>query len=80
MFTKQSVKDLENIDRTVKKQIRKKLIHFSQLDDIKVVTKKLHNFDIGEYRVQVGNYRIIFDLDKHTLVILRIYHRKNVHK
>lgn len=80
LFTKDATKDIEKIDPSVKKQLYKKLLYFKNLDDIKVVAKKLHNNDTGEYRLRVGNFRIIFDLDKHTIVVLRIQHRKEVYK
>lgn len=80
VFTKEAVKDIGKVDKTVKYQLYKKLSHFKELDDIKVVAKKLHNYDAGEYRLRVGNFRIIFDLDKHIMVILRIEHRKDVYK
>lgn len=79
-FTKQAADDIGKLDTIVKKQLKKKFLYFSQLDDIKAVAKKLHDFDSGEYRLRVGNYRIIFDLDKHTLVILRIVHRKDAYR
>jgi len=80
LFTKEAVKDIDKIDFTVKRQLYKKLYYFKELDDIKVVAKKLHNHEIGEYRLRVGNFRIIFDLDKHNIIILRIQHRKDVYK
>lgn len=80
VFTKEAVKDIEKIDTSVKKQLYKKFLYFKDLDDVKVVAKKLHNHDIGEYRFRVGNFRIIFDLDKHTIIVLRIQHRKDVYK
>lgn len=80
LFTKESAKDIEKLDQTVKKQLYKKLLYFKDLDDIKVVAKKLHNHEAGEYRLRVGNFRIIFDLDKHIIVVLRIQHRKDVYK
>ena len=80
VFTKESAKDIEKLDQTVKKQLYKKLVYFKDLDDIKVVAKKLHNYEAEEYRLRVGNFRIVFDLDKHTIVVLRIRHRKDVYK
>ena len=80
VFTKQSFEDIKKLNSTVKRQIKKKLLHFSQVSDIKVVAKKLHDFDGGEYRIRVGDYRVIFDLDKHVLVILRIQHRKDIYR
>ena len=80
LFSKEAYKDIQKIDHTVKHQLYKKILYFKGLDDIKVVAKKLHNHDIGEYRLRVGNFRIIFDLNKHTIIILRIQHRKDVYK
>ena len=80
IFTKESAKDIEKLDQTVKKQLYKKLLYFKDLDDIKVVAKKLHNHDAGEYRLRIGNLRIIFDIDKHTIVVLRIQHRKDAYR
>lgn len=80
LFTKEAVKDIEKIDISIKKQIHKKLVYFKSLDDIKVVAKKLQNNEIGEYRLRVGNFRIIFDLDRHTIIVLRIQHRREVYK
>lgn len=80
LFTNVAIKDLERIDQTVKRQLYKKLLYYKELDDMKVVARKLHNHDIGEYRLRVGNFRIIFDLDKHTIIILCMQHRKDVYK
>lgn len=80
VFTKEAYKDIEKVDATVKRQLYKKLLYFKILDDIKIVAKKLHNQNTGEYRLRVGNFRIIFDLDKHTMVILRFQHRKDVYR
>ncbi len=80
VFTKEAQGDVAKQSTTVKRQLYKKLVYFASLDDIKTVAKKLHNYDAGEYRLRVGNFRIIFDLDKHVLVILRIQHRKDVYR
>ncbi len=78
-FTKEAEKDISKLDKTVKKQLYKKFVYFSELHDIKVVAKKLINHEAGEYRLRVGNFRIIFDLDKHQIIVLRVQHRKDVY-
>lgn len=80
IFTKEAAKDIKRLDSTVKYQLYKKITYFQNLDDIKVVAKKLHNYQAGEYRLRVGNFRIIFDLDKGALVILRVQHRKDIYR
>ena len=80
LFTGVARKDFKKLTTVVRHQLFKKLTHFAALDDIKTVAKKLHNHDAGEYRLRVGNFRIIFDLDKHCIVVLRIQHRKDVYR
>lgn len=79
-FTEEAAGDIKKIDNTVRKQLHKKILYFQGLDDIKVVAKKLHNPIIGEYRLRVGNFRLLFELDKHTIIVLRIQHRKDVYR
>ncbi len=80
LITHEAKKDIDGMEVTVRKQLHKKLLYCASLVDIKVVAKKLTDYEAGEYRIRVGNYRIIFDLDKHSMVILRVQHRKNVYK
>ncbi len=80
IFTKEATRDIKTLDTTVKRQLYKKFLYFQSLDDIKVVAKKLQNSKAGEYRLRVGSFRIIFDLDKHTIVVLRVQHRKDVYR
>ena len=80
VFTKQAKKDVDALETAVKRQLYKKLTHLSALTNISTVAKKLHNTDIGEYRLRIGNYRFIFDLDKGVIVVLRIQHRKDVYR
>lgn len=79
-ITREAKQDIEALDAAVKRQLHKKLLYYLSLDDIKVVAKKLTDPRVGEYRLRVGNYRIIFDLDKHAVVLLRIQHRKDVYR
>lgn len=80
LFTKEAQKDVRAQSAVVQRQLHKKLSYYAALSDIKGVAKKLQNYDAGEYRLRAGNFRIIFDLDKHTLIILRIQHRKDVYR
>jgi mRNA-degrading endonuclease RelE of RelBE toxin-antitoxin system len=80
LLVAQARQDSEKLSLTIKRQLYKKLVHFASLDDIKTAAKKLNNYDAGEYRLRVGNFRIIFDLDRRTLVVLRIQHRKDIYR
>jgi mRNA interferase RelE/StbE len=48
-------------------------------DDLAGDVKKLTNYS-PEYRLRVGNYRVLFEVEKSTVVIYRILHRKDAFK
>ena len=78
LYTKTAFNDIKKLDLVVKKRIKKKIEYFS--DDPIVHAKKLIEFSIGSYRWRIGDYRIIFDIDKENIVILRVKHRKESYK
>ncbi|MBI1938539.1 MAG: hypothetical protein HYS25_10480 [Ignavibacteriales bacterium] len=43
-------------------------------------SEKLINSEIGSYRFRVWDYRIIFDLEKDKIVILRAGYRKEIYR
>ncbi len=44
------------------------------------LAKKLTNPKLGTYRYKVGDYRVVFDIDNKTVIILRVGHRKTIYK
>lgn len=52
-----------------------------QLPDVSLTgdVKKLTNFT-PEYRLRVGNYRLLFALEDNKIVIYRVQHRKDSYK
>ncbi|MBU0974993.1 type II toxin-antitoxin system RelE/ParE family toxin [Patescibacteria group bacterium] len=78
IYTSSSVKDIKKLDRITKKRLKKKLellaanpLHYS---------KKLIHSDLGTYRYRVGNHRVIFDLEKNNIIVLRIGHRREIYR
>jgi len=78
LLTKRAIRDLERIDSKEKIRIGNKLKIL--LTDPFSNSKRLSNPVIGTYRLRIGNYRIIFDIEKDNVVILRIGHRKDIYK
>ncbi|MCD6573794.1 MAG: type II toxin-antitoxin system RelE/ParE family toxin [Thermoplasmata archaeon] len=78
VFTNKALKDLEEIDEETQIRIAKKLKEYAE-NPFKYA-RKLINPQIGTYRFKIGDYRIIFDVDKENIVILRIGHRKSIYK
>jgi len=48
-------------------------------DDLRGDVKRLTNFS-PEYRLRVGEYRILFEIEAEKIVVYRIRHRKDVYK
>ena len=71
---KKAIKDLSKID---KKEANKILLKIETLKDYPNVPnyKKLTNFE-PPFRLRVGNYRVLFSVEKHIIIVHRVKHRK----
>jgi len=84
VYTKKARKDLKSIEVKDAKRIVGKVFYFSQQKDPLKFAKKLKGTLMGEYRFRVGDYRVVFDVDKQgnikIILILTVKHRKEVYK
>ena len=71
-----ALENLDKLENSIAKRIIKKVEEFSR-DPFSHDIKKLKG-DLG-YRLRVGDYRVIFDMDKDTITILKVGHRKNIY-
>jgi len=71
-----ALQDLQKLEPLVAKKIVKKIreIDTNLHGDI----KKLKG--LPYFRLRIGDYRAIFDIDAEDIIILKITHRKNVYK
>lgn len=65
-------KDLSKLPVNIQNQIISKLEILE--NNLQGDIKKLTNFT-PEYRLRVGDYRVLFELEKDTIIIYRIKHR-----
>jgi len=80
-FTRSAEKDLKKLSLPTQKQILKKLRFFmDQPDPLKLAVKLTGFSKGGDYRFRIGNYRAVFDVDKQTIFILHIEHRRDVYR
>jgi mRNA interferase RelE/StbE len=80
VFAGSSKNDIGKLDRVTRQRIARKLQYFLEQEDPLVYARQLAHSNIGSYRFRVGHYRIVFDIDGHTLQVLSIKHRKDVYK
>ena len=79
-FTPQALKDLKKLPKNTQRTIIKKIDFFIDSKRPLSFAHHLINFEIGQYRFRVGDYRIVFDLEDETLVILAVGNRKEIYK
>lgn len=75
-------REMKKLDKQVAKRITAKLREVSQLDDPRSMGKGLTGNLAGLWRYQVGDYRIICDIEDGVLLILvvDVAHRREVYK
>ena len=77
----EAIKDLKNIDRNAQKKITAKVKDYLAQDPLNL-GKPLKGIFKGLYRYRYGSYRIVYAIDRRSVVILilRIGDRKNVYE
>jgi len=79
-FTERGYKDLKKITPKIRKRIIDKLVFFSRQENPLHFAEYLINFEIGQYRFRIGDYRVICDVDRECLLVLRVGHRREIYK
>ena len=80
VYSKSILKDLKKISRNNLPKIKVGIEELKNFPDISNI-KHLTNHHIAEYRLRIGNYRVLFDVDWNNkeIHILKIGHRKDVY-
>lgn len=84
IYTESAIRDLSCLQKKIAERIAHKITFFREQADPLRFAKKLVGSPIGSYRFRVGDYRVLFDMDRKgeisILMILRIAHRKDVYE
>lgn len=75
-FKKIAVKDLKKINRKDSLRIMAKIKEMGE--GLNSDIKKLTNYS-PEYRLRVGDYRVLFESTGNKIIIYRIKHRQNIY-
>ena len=76
-FKPKAIKDLQAMDMRDRARIMEKIEALQ--DDLAGDVKKLTNFT-PEYRLRVGNYRVLFEIEDNEIVVYHVRHRKDVYR
>ena len=70
-------KDLRTLPRQVKERVAEKLR--AAREDLQGDVKRLTQF-VPSYRLRVGDYRVLFEIEGDHLVVYRILHRREAYR
>jgi mRNA interferase RelE/StbE len=76
-FKPRALKDLKTLPAADVRHILSKAVELQK--NLAGDVKRLTNFT-PEYRLRVGNYRVLFELEGHKVVVYRVRHRKDAYK
>jgi mRNA interferase RelE/StbE len=73
----EAIKNLKKLDKNSATKIFQKIEKLKDFPEITNI-KKLKNH-IPPYRLRVGDYRVLFDIEDNILTVYKIKHRKNAY-
>lgn len=80
VYAKSVAKDIEKIQSLDRIRIKEQIELLSAFPLVQNI-KRLTNHPLADFRLRVGNFRVLFDVDfdNRKLFILKIGHRKDVY-
>lgn len=79
VITKTAYEDIKKLDNVTKKKLKDRLDFLMILDNPLSKAVKLPDNRQGTYRWTIGDYRVIFDVQRKKAIILRVQHRRDVY-
>lgn len=76
-----AVRDLKRLPSDVLRRVDRAILELRS-DPRMRGSKHLRDYKHADYRIRVGDYRILFDIDdaRRVIVILRVGHRKDIYR
>jgi mRNA interferase RelE/StbE len=78
VYTRRALRDIKSLDPQVRQRVGQSLKRFES-DPLKFA-QKLTDPRIGSYRFRIGEYRVVFDLEREEIVVLRVGHRRDIYR
>jgi mRNA interferase RelE/StbE len=76
-FKPRAIRDLKGIDKTVARRVAEKIELLK--DDLAGDVKRL-TASTPEFRLRIGDYRVLFEIEGARVIIYRVRHRKEAYK
>jgi len=78
IYTRRAFRDIRSLDHQARKRVKMALEKLRE--NPFESAQKLNNPAFGTYRLRIGDYRVIFDIEDEKLIILRVGHRKDIYR
>lgn len=79
-YKKPAVKDIKALLVQIQRRLASKLEFFVSQDDPLSFAEPLTKPADAQYRYRLGDYRILFDVENDSLIVLRAQHRREVYR
>lgn len=80
-FKPKALEDLKKFPSDIQKRIVNKMRFFSETGEVFKFAKPLRDKQLGEFRLRIGDYRVIFDIvSNEEIIIVKIGKRDEIYK
>lgn len=77
IFSASALRQLAKLEKTIQKRINEKLDFYLFQSNPLDFAERLTDRQFGDWRFRIGDYRILFDVEKDKIIILKVGHRKD---
>lgn len=79
-YKKPAAREIRKLSPPIRKRLGAKLKFFEDQRDPLEFAERLTKPADAQYRFRVGNYRVLFDVEGHDIVVLHVQHRREVYR
>jgi mRNA interferase RelE/StbE len=79
-YTHRAAEELKSLSKPVQKRIVSKMRFYASQENPLTFAKRLVDVREGQFRFRIGDYRVIFDVAKDSIYVLKIAKRSDVYK
>jgi mRNA interferase RelE/StbE len=76
IFTERAAKDISKLEPEIKERIGDALSRYCK--NPLSYARRMVDPSLGSYRLRVGDYGVIFDLEDDRVIVLRVGHRREI--
>ena len=78
VYTHRAIRDIDALDTRIKQRIGKTLLRYES--DPLPHAEPLKQSELSSCRFRIGDYRVVFDIEKDEIVILHVDHRRDIYR